>query len=57
FFFSLASALPEPAPQGHTGPCSRTDCGVHHLDCTNRGYLCVPWPHADPALRKGCTCS
>ncbi|KAF1969788.1 hypothetical protein BU23DRAFT_475803 [Bimuria novae-zelandiae CBS 107.79] len=55
--FTLASAMPDPLPQGFTGPCSTKDCGVNHLDCTNRGNLCVGWPSTDPALRKGCTCS
>ncbi|KAF9737482.1 hypothetical protein PMIN01_05261 [Paraphaeosphaeria minitans] len=54
---TLAAAMPDPLPQGYTGPCSTRDCGVDHLDCTRRGNLCVPWPHTDPALRKGCTCS
>ncbi|KAF2246108.1 hypothetical protein BU26DRAFT_61854 [Trematosphaeria pertusa] len=54
---ALTSALPDPTPQGYTGPCSVTDCGVSHLDCRNKGNLCVPWPSTDPALRKGCTCS
>jgi hypothetical protein len=54
---NLASALPDPVPQGYTGPCSETDCGVNHTNCRKKGYLCVPWPHVDPALRKGCTCS
>ncbi|KAF2113498.1 hypothetical protein BDV96DRAFT_495937 [Lophiotrema nucula] len=56
-FISLAIALPDPIPQGYTGPCSVTDCGVNHLDCRNKGNLCVPWPSTDPAKRKGCTCS
>jgi len=51
----LAAALPDPTPQGYTGPCSNDNCGVNSLQCGNR--LCVPWPSTDPALRKGCTCS
>ncbi|KAF2191872.1 hypothetical protein K469DRAFT_718932 [Zopfia rhizophila CBS 207.26] len=53
----IAFAMPDPLPQGYNGPCSTKDCGVNHLDCTRRGNLCVAWPHTDPALRKGCTCS
>lgn len=50
----LAAALPDPTPQGYTGPCSKDNCGVNGLQCRS---LCVPWPSTDPALRKGCTCS
>ncbi|KAF2023607.1 hypothetical protein EK21DRAFT_80500 [Setomelanomma holmii] len=51
---SIVTAMPDPLPQGYTGPCSKDDCGVDGLQC---GSLCVPWPSTDPALRKGCTCS
>ncbi|KAF2646588.1 hypothetical protein P280DRAFT_386576 [Massarina eburnea CBS 473.64] len=54
---TLASALPDPTPQGYTGPCSVDNCGVNGLDCTYKGNLCVPFPSTDLALRKGCTCS
>jgi hypothetical protein len=54
---ALAAALPDPTPQGYTGPCSARDCGVNHLNCAAKSQLCVPWPSTDPALRKGCTCS
>ncbi|PSN75372.1 hypothetical protein BS50DRAFT_568047 [Corynespora cassiicola Philippines] len=54
---ALALAMPDPLPQGYSGPCSVSDCGVNHLDCRGRGNLCVGWPSTDPALRKGCTCS
>ncbi|KAH6622501.1 hypothetical protein F5144DRAFT_329494 [Chaetomium tenue] len=40
----------------YTGPCSTSACGAEGKPC-GRGYLCVPYPHTDPALRKGCTCS
>jgi hypothetical protein len=40
----------------YTGPCSTSACGAEGKPCP-RGYLCVPYPHVDPALRKGCTCS
>ncbi|KAJ4988610.1 hypothetical protein SVAN01_05901 [Stagonosporopsis vannaccii] len=52
----LAAALPDPLPQGYTGPCSDNNCGVSGTRCGS-GRLCVPWPSTDPALRKGCTCS
>jgi hypothetical protein len=52
---SIVTAMPDPLPQGYTGPCSADNCGVNGLKCRSR--LCVPWPHTDPALRKGCTCS
>ncbi|KAK0706189.1 hypothetical protein B0T26DRAFT_629645, partial [Lasiosphaeria miniovina] len=48
-FAALASAQ-------YTGPCSQSNCGASGQVCP-RGYLCVPWPSFDPALRKGCTCS
>lgn len=51
---SIAVAMPDPVPQGYNGPCSVDNCGVKGLKCQS---LCVPWPHMDPALRKGCTCS
>lgn len=54
FLAGLAVALPDPTPQGYTGPCSVDNCGVNGLKCPS---LCVPWPSTDPALRKGCTCS
>ncbi|KAK4460403.1 hypothetical protein QBC42DRAFT_272494 [Cladorrhinum samala] len=40
----------------YTGPCSPSNCGADGRVC-RRGWLCVPWPHTDPALRQGCTCS
>ncbi|KAK3386775.1 hypothetical protein B0H63DRAFT_468366 [Podospora didyma] len=40
----------------YTGPCSANNCGASGTVCA-RGWLCVPWPSFDPALRKGCTCS
>ncbi|KAK4183725.1 hypothetical protein QBC35DRAFT_393246 [Podospora australis] len=40
----------------YTGPCSASNCGADGRVC-RRGWLCVPWPSFDPALRKGCTCS
>jgi hypothetical protein len=40
----------------YTGPCSDQACGETSKVCP-RGYMCVPWPSFDPALRKGCTCS
>ncbi|KAK4167504.1 hypothetical protein QBC43DRAFT_311980 [Cladorrhinum sp. PSN259] len=40
----------------YTGPCSVSNCGATGKVCP-RGYLCVPWPSFEPALRKGCTCS
>src|SRR5690242_8552958 len=52
----IATALPDPTPQGYTGPCSDNNCGVSGKQCS-AGRLCVPWPSTDPALRKGCTCS
>ncbi|KAF1945549.1 hypothetical protein EJ02DRAFT_338598 [Clathrospora elynae] len=51
---SIATAMPDPLPQGFTGPCSKDNCGASGLKCPS---LCVPWPHTDLALRKGCTCS
>ncbi|KAF1848127.1 uncharacterized protein K460DRAFT_280597 [Cucurbitaria berberidis CBS 394.84] len=51
---SLATAMPDPLPQGYTGPCSVDNCGVKGLKCRS---LCVGWPSTDLALRKGCTCS
>ncbi|KAH8731786.1 hypothetical protein GQ44DRAFT_603940 [Phaeosphaeriaceae sp. PMI808] len=54
FLTSFAIAMPDPLPQGYSGPCERDNCGVNGLKCRS---LCVPWPHTDPALRKGCTCS
>lgn len=53
---AIVSAMPDPLPQGYTGPCKPNNCGASGTKCRN-GYLCVPWPHTDPALRKGCTCS
>jgi hypothetical protein len=53
-FASFVTAMPDPIPQGYSGPCSRDNCGVNGLKCQS---LCVPWPHTDLALRKGCTCS
>ncbi|EHA53566.1 hypothetical protein MGG_15520 [Pyricularia oryzae 70-15] len=50
---SLAAAQDAP----YTGPCSETNCGADGQDCSKRGYLCVPYPHMDLELRKGCTCS
>lgn len=50
----MALAMPDPLPQGYTGPCSKDNCGVNGLVCRS---LCVPWPHTDLDKRKGCTCS
>lgn len=50
---SLAAAQDAP----YTGPCFETNCGADGQDCSKRGYLCVPYPHMDLELRKGCTCS
>jgi hypothetical protein len=55
FFASIVVAMPDPLPQGYTGPCSNNACGVSSKNCGNQ--ICVPWPSTDPALRKGCTCS
>ena len=52
----LATALPDPTPQGYSGPCETSNCGVTGAKCRS-GALCVGWPNTDPALRKGCTCS
>jgi hypothetical protein len=52
---ALVSALPDPTPQGFSGPCSRDNCGASGKNCGN--LLCVPFPSTDPTLRKGCTCS
>ncbi|KAH7079678.1 hypothetical protein FB567DRAFT_126905 [Paraphoma chrysanthemicola] len=54
FLAAVVTAMPDPLPQGYTGPCSKDNCGVNGLQCRS---LCVPWPSTDPALRKGCTCS
>ncbi|KAK3990406.1 hypothetical protein QBC44DRAFT_325124 [Cladorrhinum sp. PSN332] len=40
----------------YTGPCSASKCGADGRVCP-RGFLCVPWPSFEPALRQGCTCS
>jgi hypothetical protein len=53
---ALATALPDPLPQGYTGPCSKNECGADRKICP-RGYLCVPTPHPDLDKRKGCSCS
>lgn len=53
---SLAAAVPAPQPAGYTGPCSPDNCGIQGTNC-GKGYLCVPFPHMDPELRQGCTCS
>lgn len=55
FIASVALAMPDPLPQGYTGPCSNDNCGVTGQKCTNQ--ICVPWPHTDLDKRKGCTCS
>ncbi|KAF2865724.1 hypothetical protein BDV95DRAFT_506333 [Massariosphaeria phaeospora] len=52
----VALALPDPTPQGYSGPCSTSNCGVSGKTCSG-GRLCVGWPSVDPAKRKGCTCS
>ncbi|KAF2684420.1 hypothetical protein K458DRAFT_388890 [Lentithecium fluviatile CBS 122367] len=36
---ALPNTLPNPQPQGYTGPFSTTDYGVNHLDCRRRGNL------------------
>jgi hypothetical protein len=56
---TLALAVPASVEmletRAYTGPCAQTNCGVTGKNC---GYLlCVPWPHTDLELRKGCTCS
>jgi len=54
----IAASVANPAPfVPYTGPCSSTNCGATGLNCQAMHLLCVPWPHTDPALRKGCTCS
>ncbi|EOA84081.1 uncharacterized protein SETTUDRAFT_92088 [Exserohilum turcica Et28A] len=55
FLISIALALPDPTPQGYTGPCSNDNCGVTGKNCG--GQICVPWPSFDLDKRKGCTCS
>jgi hypothetical protein len=52
----LATAMPDPTPQGYSGPCDVSNCGATGAKCRS-GALCVGWPNTDPALRKGCTCS
>ncbi|KAL6704393.1 hypothetical protein ACN47E_008245 [Coniothyrium glycines] len=54
---SIAVAMPDPLPQGYSGPCAVDNCGVNGLDCRGKGNLCVGWPTTNPATRKGCTCS
>ncbi|EGO56150.1 hypothetical protein NEUTE1DRAFT_45259 [Neurospora tetrasperma FGSC 2508] len=54
--FGITAAAASPAMAAYTGPCSVTQCGASGVACP-RGYLCVPWPSFDPALREGCTCS
>ncbi|KAF2749072.1 hypothetical protein M011DRAFT_399611 [Sporormia fimetaria CBS 119925] len=53
---TVVAAMPDPLPQGYTGPCTTAACGASGKACP-RGYLCVGWPVLDPALRKGCACS
>jgi hypothetical protein len=58
-FATLALAVPASVEmletRAYTGPCAQNNCGVTGKNC---GYLlCVPWPHMDLELRKGCTCS
>jgi hypothetical protein len=55
FLASIVAAMPDPLPQGYTGPCSNDNCGVSGTVC--RSQICVPWPHTDLDKRKGCTCS
>jgi hypothetical protein len=56
FLASVAIAMPDPLPQGFSGPCSKNNCGVSGKVCAG-GAICVGWPSTDPAKRKGCTCS
>ncbi|KAK3493438.1 hypothetical protein B0T13DRAFT_450274 [Neurospora crassa] len=51
-FGITAAAVASPAMAAYTGPCSVTQCGASGVACP-RGYLCVPWPSFDPALREG----
>ncbi|KAF2730234.1 hypothetical protein EJ04DRAFT_445476 [Polyplosphaeria fusca] len=51
--FAFARALPDPTPQGYTGPCSDTNCGAKGDNCYKKG--CVSWPSL--GAPKGCTCS
>ncbi|KAF7680291.1 hypothetical protein GT037_001942 [Alternaria burnsii] len=48
--------MPDPLPQGYSGPCAKDNCGVSGQVCSG-GAICVGWPSVDPAKRKGCTCS
>jgi hypothetical protein len=57
FLVTIVTAMPDPLPQGYTGPCSETNCGVDGLNCRKKHQLCVPWPSMEEELRKGCTCS
>ncbi|CAI6298512.1 unnamed protein product [Periconia digitata] len=52
----VTSASLPPRAMPYTGPCSQDNCGASGKNC-GTAYLCVPWPHMDPALREGCTCS
>ncbi|KAK4150224.1 hypothetical protein C8A00DRAFT_18211 [Chaetomidium leptoderma] len=47
----LAQAFVAIAFSQYTGPCSSSACGAEGKPCP-RGYLCVPYPNFDPALRK-----